>query len=77
MFDILDVFIQLVEIVMLVYFVMKLVDPTGNHRVIVTLKPIVEPILTPLRAMLPANQLDYSPLVVVLVLNILRWVFSL
>ena len=68
--------LQIAEIVFLVYFVMQLVDPTGNHRIIVALKPLVDPILKPIRAVLPANQLDYTPLVVVLLLNLIRWLFG-
>jgi uncharacterized protein YggT (Ycf19 family) len=77
MLSILGVVLQVIEIVFLVFFVMQLVDPCGNHRVTVLLKPFVEPILKPIRALLPANQLDYTALVVVLALNVVRWVFGM
>jgi uncharacterized protein YggT (Ycf19 family) len=72
MTDILSFVIQTVEIVFLVQFIMQLVDPTGNHRVLRAIAPLTQPVLTPLRSMLPKSQFDYSPLVVVLVLGILR-----
>ena len=74
---ILSIVIQVVEIVFLVFFVMQFVDPSGNHRVTVTLKPIVEPILAPIRGLLPANSFDYAALIVVLLLNIVRWIFPI
>ncbi len=74
---ILGMVIQIIEIVFLVHFVMLLVDPTGNHTVSRRLAPITTPILTPIRAALPASQFDYSALVVVLVLNIVRWVLHI
>ena len=77
MLSVLGVVLQVIEIVFLVFFVLQLVDPSGNHRVTVLLKPFVEPILKPLRALLPANQLDYTALVVVLALNVVRWVFGM
>ena len=69
--------IQTVEIVFLVQFIMQLVDPTGNHRVLRAIAPLTQPVLTPLRAALPRSQFDYSPLIVVLVFNILRWVLGI
>lgn len=69
--------IQTVEIVFLVQFIMQLVDPTGNHRILRAIAPLTQPVLTPLRAALPRSQFDYSPLIVVLVFNILRWVLGI
>jgi hypothetical protein len=60
-----------------VQFIMQLVDPTGNHRVLRAIAPLTQPVLTPLRAALPRSQFDYSPLIVVLVFNILRWVLGI
>jgi uncharacterized protein YggT (Ycf19 family) len=77
MYGVLSIVIQAVEIVFLVQFIMQLVDPTGNHRVLRAIAPLTQPVLTPLRAALPRSQFDYSPLIVVLVFNILRWVFGI
>ena len=74
---ILSFVIQAIEIVFLVQFIMQLVDPTGNHRVLRAIAPLTQPVLTPLRAVLPKSQFDYSPLVVALVLGILRWVLDI
>ena len=77
MYGVLSIVIQAVEIVFLVQFIMQLVDPTGNHRVLRAISPLTQPVLTPLRAALPRSQFDYSPLIVVLVFNILRWVLGI
>lgn len=49
------------------------VDPMGNMRVTQVLREITEPILAPIRSVLPNfGMLDLSPLVAMLLLNLIQ-----
>jgi YggT family protein len=49
------------------------VDPMGNMRVTQVLREITEPILAPIRSVLPSfGMLDLSPLVAMLLLNLIQ-----
>lgn len=49
------------------------IDPMGNMRVTQVLREITEPILAPIRSVLPSfGMLDLSPLVAMLLLNLIQ-----
>lgn len=49
------------------------IDPMGNMRVTQVLRDITEPILAPIRSVLPPfGMLDLSPLVAMLLLNLIQ-----
>jgi YggT family protein len=49
------------------------IDPMGNMRVTQVLREITEPILAPIRSVLPNfGMLDLSPLVAMLLLNLIQ-----
>jgi len=52
--------------------ILSFVDPTGRTRVGAFLVAMTEPILAPVRRLIPSTgMLDFSPLVVVLILGVL------
>jgi len=53
--------------------IMSWIDPMGNMRITQMLQEITEPILGPIRSVLPSfGMFDLSPIVAILLLNLLR-----
>lgn len=55
--------------------IMSWIDPMGNYRISHILREIVEPILSPIRRVLPTiGMFDFSPIVALLLLQLIRGV---
>ncbi len=53
--------------------IMSWIDPMGNYRISHILREIVEPILAPIRKVLPTiGMFDFSPIVAMLLLQLIR-----
>lgn len=57
--------------------IMSFIDPTGQNRISQILFEITEPILGPLRRIIPSvGMFDFSPMVALLLLNLLQGLVS-
>ena len=65
--------IGLLTLIILATSLMSWVQPDPRHPVVRTLHAITDPILHPIRAILPAmGGMDFSPLVAILILSLLQ-----
>lgn len=71
MLGIISTLIWLYEIALFIRFIMQWIDKDGTNRLNTALKPITEPVLIPIRDKVTFNNIDFSPIVVSLVLNII------
>jgi len=71
MMGIIGTIIWLYELVLFIRFIMQWVDKDGTNSLNAALKPITEPVLAPIRDKVTFNNIDLSPLIVSLVLNII------
>ncbi|MCG8353316.1 MAG: YggT family protein [Chloroflexales bacterium] len=76
MSDFLVMFIQLLfqvlTMTILARVLLSWVDPTGNMRISQVLRDLTEPILAPIRSILPnIGMIDLSPLVALLLLQVI------
>ena len=63
---------QVLSLAILFRVLISWVDPTGNMRISQILRDITEPILAPIRNLLPnVGMFDFSPIVAMLLLNAL------
>ncbi len=71
MMGIIGTIIWLYELVLFIRFIMQWVDKDGTNSLNAALKPITEPVLAPIRDKVTFNNIDLSPLIISLVLNII------
>lgn len=71
MLGIISTLIWLYEIALFIRFIMQWIDKDDTNRLNTALKPITEPVLIPIRDKVTFNNIDFSPIVVSLVLNII------
>jgi len=71
MMGIIGTIIWVYELVLFIRFIMQWVDKDGTNSLNAALKPITEPVLAPIRDKVTFNNIDLSPLIVSLVLNII------
>ncbi|MBA3469316.1 MAG: YggT family protein [Herpetosiphonaceae bacterium] len=68
--------IQVLQFAILGRVILSWVDPTGQYKVSQVLQEITEPVIGPIRKVLPRmGMLDLSPLIALLLLNVLQVVF--
>lgn len=68
-----DLLFRALWIAILGTVLMSWIDPSGSSRVSQVLREITDPILTPVRKILPTvGMLDFSPLVALLLLEFIR-----
>ena len=53
---------------------MSFISPQGSDPVSAVLIQITEPILAPIRQFLPQTTLDFSPIIAIVVLQLIGWV---
>lgn len=67
-----SILLNILSLAIFVRILMSWVDPMGNMRVTQILRDITEPILAPIRSVLPSVAMfDFSPVVAMLLLNAL------
>ena len=71
MMGIIGTIIWVYELVLFIRFIMQWVDKDGTNSLNAALKPITEPVLAPIRDKVTFNNIDLSPLIISLVLNII------
>ena len=62
---------NLYSIVLFIRFIMQWIDKDGTNQINTALKPITEPVLAPIRDKVTFNGIDFSAIVVSLVINII------
>ncbi len=69
--------IQVLQFAILGRVILSWIDPTGQYRVSQIIQEITEPVIGPIRKVLPRmGMLDLSPLIALLLLNVLQVVVS-
>jgi YggT family protein len=64
---------QILSLAILVRVLLTWVDPTGNMRVTQVMRDLTEPILAPIRNLLPNMMMfDFSPIIAMLLLQALQ-----
>lgn len=67
----------LMQIAIIVRFVLSFVDPTGHWGFTMIVRGITEPILAPIRRMLPSmGMMDLSPMIAFICIYILQTIFQ-
>ena len=51
---------------------MSFISPTGQDQISILLIQVTEPILSPIRQFLPQSQIDFSPFIAIIILQILH-----
>jgi len=77
MLGIISTIIWLYEIALFIRFIMQWVDKYNTNNLNTALKQITEPVLTPIRDKVTFNNIDFSPLVVIVILNIITRVLNI
>jgi YggT family protein len=73
----LSVFIQVLQLVFLARLLAQLIDRTGSNPITRLLIDLTEPILAPIRRLMPATGgLDFSPTIVLILLVVLQRVIA-
>jgi len=66
-------FFQILSLAILVRVLLSWVDPTGNMRITQVMRDLTEPILAPIRNLLPNMMMfDFSPIIAMLLLQMLQ-----
>ena len=69
----LSIFIQILQLVFLARLIAQMIDRTGGNPITRLLVDLTEPILAPIRRLMPSTGgLDFSPTVVLILLVILQ-----
>lgn len=69
----LNIFIQIIQLLFLARLVAQLIDRTGSNRITRTLVEVTDPILAPIRRLMPSTgMVDFSPTVVLILLFLLQ-----
>lgn len=72
-FGLLAIFIQILQLLFLARLVAQLIDRSGSNGITRTLVELTEPILAPIRRLLPqTGMIDFSPTIVLLLLFLLQ-----
>ena len=77
MLGIISTIIWLYEIALFIRFIMQWIDKDGTNSLNTALKQITEPVLAPIRDKVTFNNIDFSPLVVIVILNIITRVLNI
>lgn len=77
MLGIISTIIWLYEIALFIRFIMQWIDKDGTNSLNTALKQITEPVLAPIRDKVTFNNIDFSPLVVIVILNIIVRVLNI
>ena len=66
-------FFQLLSLAILIRVLLSWVDPMGNMRVTQVMRDVTEPLLAPIRNLLPNMMMfDFSPIIAMLLLQMLQ-----
>ena len=69
--------IQVLQFAILGRVILSWIDPTGQYRISQIIQEITEPVIGPIRKVLPRmGMLDLSPLIALMLLNVLQRVVS-
>jgi YggT family protein len=64
--------LQILSLAILVRVLLSWVDPMGNMRITQFMRDLTEPILGPIRSVLPSNMMiDFSPIIAMMLLQML------
>jgi uncharacterized protein YggT (Ycf19 family) len=69
--SILFLLINIYQVVLFIRFIMQWIDKDGTNQVNSALKPLTEPVMDPLRPHVVLNGIDFSALVVSIILLII------
>jgi uncharacterized protein YggT (Ycf19 family) len=69
--SILFLLINIYQVVLFIRFIMQWIDKDGTNQVNSALKPLTEPVMDPLRPHVVLNGIDFSALVVSIILQII------
>lgn len=61
---------QLYSLVLFIRFIMQWIDKDGTNQINTALKPMTEPLLEPVRPKTTFNGIDFSPVVVSVLINV-------
>lgn len=73
--SILFMLINLYQIVLFIRFIMQWIDKDGTNQINTALKPLTEPVMDPLRPHVVLSGIDFSALVVSLILQVIVFFF--
>ena len=63
---------QILSLAIFIRVLLSWIDPTGNMRITQVMRDLTEPILAPIRSLLPnMMMIDFSPLIALLLLQML------
>ncbi|MCX6015386.1 MAG: YggT family protein [Chloroflexales bacterium] len=71
MLGIISTIISVYQFVLFIRFIMQWIDKDGTNSINNALKPVTEPVLTPIRAKVTFNNIDFSALIVSILLSII------
>lgn len=74
--SILFMLINLYQIVLFIRFIMQWIDKDGTNQINTALKPLTEPVMDPLRPHVVLSGIDFSALVVSLILQVIVFFFA-
>mgnify|MGYP003346569281 FL=1 len=63
--------VNVYSIVLFVRFIMQWIDKDGTNQINTSLKPLTEPVLAPIRPKVTFSGIDFSPIVVSVVISLL------
>lgn len=74
MIEIIDIIFRLYELILVVRVIMSWVQIESGHPVVKFIYDMTEPVLRPIRNILPTERIgiDFSPLIVLFILEILK-----
>lgn len=67
---IVSMLVSLYSIVLFIRFLMQWIDKDGTNQINTALKPMTEPVLAPIRDKVTFSGIDFSPIVVSIVISI-------
>ncbi len=67
---ILATLVNIYSIVLFIRFIMQWIDKDGTNQINTSLKPLTEPLLAPLRPKVTFSGIDFSPIVVSIIINL-------
>jgi YggT family protein len=67
-------FLQIYEVVLIIRIVMSWIRPDPLHPVVQLVEKVTDPVLVPIRKMLPLSAVgfDFSPIVVIIIIHALK-----
>lgn len=75
-FAVLDIFFNLLELAIIVNFISSWIPQSQSNKIVRTINDFIDPVLEPIRRLqdrlIPGLPIDFSPMVLLLIINLIR-----